>query len=100
MSQQELPPAPADPHLLRVAYAIRFAIGIIVLGLCYFNLRTTINIGHFSSIFRDMLGTKPLPPLTTFVLRNHTLLFLLSILTPAIALVTLASPKVTRSPQP
>lgn len=97
MSEPEQPPPPVERNFVRLAYAIRFAFGIIVLAICYFNLRTTMNIGRFSSIFRDMLGTKPLPALTTLILQSHTLLLLLSILLPAIVVVTMASRKVTRS---
>jgi hypothetical protein len=97
MSEQAHPPVQVDPNFTRIFHGIRFALGIFLLSVCYLNLRATMNIGRFATMYRDMLGTKPLPPLTTFVLSNSTWLFLLSILLPSVILVTMASPKVARS---
>ena len=91
MSTPEPLVTPAPPDFLAIAKAIRFAFGIIVLILCFLNLKATLSIGRFDQLFMDMLGRRPLPTLTVFVLKNRGFLSLLSLALPLITLVTLAS---------
>jgi hypothetical protein len=69
--------------------AIRFALVSIVLGLSYLSLRSSFSIESFSQIFADMLGGKPLPGLSQFVLSARPLFVAVGVLVPIVALATL-----------
>ena len=73
----------------QLACAIRFALVAIVLGLSYLSVRSSLSIGSFELIFRVMLGGKPLPALTQFILSARPLFVAVSILVPIVAVATL-----------
>jgi len=50
--------------------AIRVAFCVVSLIFSYFAVRLALSIGGFGAIFADMLGGRPLPHLTQFVLRT------------------------------
>ena len=81
----------------RLACAIRFALVAIVLGLSYLSLRSSLSIAGFQQIFADMLGGKPLPTLTQFVLSAQPVLVAVSVLVPVVAIATLFMRAVIRS---
>jgi hypothetical protein len=81
----------------QLARAVRFALVAIVLGLSYLSLRSSLSIGSFEVIFRDMFGGKPLPTLTQFVLSARLLFVAVSILVPIAAVATLFLRDVIRS---
>ena len=73
----------------QLARAIRFALVAIVLGLSYLSIRSSLSIGSFGAIFADMLGGRPLPALTRFVLGAAPLFVAISVLVPIVAVATL-----------
>jgi hypothetical protein len=78
-----------DPIDIRqLARAIRFALVAIVLGLSYFGIRASLSIVHFAEVFKDMLGSHPLPDLTVFVIQMRLPFVAVSF---AIPLLTLGS---------
>ena len=96
-NEAEPTPPPDAIDLRQLARAIRFALVAIVLGLSYLGLRGSLSIGDFELIFRDMLGGKPLPALTVFVLGARPFFLGISILVPALAIATLFLRGVVRS---
>jgi hypothetical protein len=89
MNEAEQTPQPDALDVGQIARAIRFALVAIVLGLSYLSIRSSLSIGNFELIFRDMLGGKPLPGLTQFVLSARPLFVAVSILVPLVAVATL-----------
>jgi hypothetical protein len=89
MNEAEQTPQPDALDVRQIARAIRFALVAIVLGLSYLSIRSSLSIGNFELIFRDMLGGKPLPSLTQFVLSARPLFVAVSILVPLVAVATL-----------
>jgi hypothetical protein len=84
-------PQTSKPTLdvVKLARAIRFSLVAIVIGLSYFPIRISLNIHAFEQIFTDMLGGKPLPALTLFVLKARAGFIVVSFCVPLIALATL-----------
>jgi hypothetical protein len=80
--------SPIDSQL-RLSRAVRCALASIVLGFSYPNLQFSLHIENFQRIYHDMLGNRPLPPSTTFVVHYHTLFASFSILLPIIAVATI-----------
>jgi hypothetical protein len=64
----------------KLAKAIRFAFAVIVLFLTGLCLRSSLAIEGFGRIFKDMLGNKPLPSLTTSILAAQPALVDLNVL--------------------
>jgi hypothetical protein len=62
----KIQPASAD-RAIRIGFCV---IGFI---FSYFAVRLSLSIGGFGSIFADMLGGKPLPHLTQFVLQTGSI---------------------------
>jgi hypothetical protein len=93
------PPNPSSPGFdpVQFARATRFAFVAIVLCISYFSMRTSLAIGHFETIYRDMLGGKPLPPVTQWVMYLRTLFVLVSLFIPLTALATLCMSNLTRA---
>lgn len=89
MKEAEQIPQPDALDVRQIARAIRFALVAIVLGLSYLSIRSSLSIGNFELIFRDMLGGKPLPSLTQFVLGARPQFIAVSILVPLVAVATL-----------
>jgi hypothetical protein len=81
----------------QLARAIRFALVAIVLGLSYLSIRSSLSIGGFSHIFADMLGGRPLPALTQFVLGARPFFVAVSVLVPIVAVATLFLRRVVSS---
>lgn len=89
MNEAEQIPQQNAIDVRQLARAIRFALVAIVLGLSYFSLRSSLSIGSFEFIFRDMLGGKPLPALTVFVLGARPLFVAVSVFVPTVAIAPL-----------
>lgn len=83
----EAPPTPPRDtiDIRQLARAIRFALVAIVLGLSYFSFRASFSIENFGLIFKDLLGGKPLPVLTQFILSAAPVFVAVSILVPIVA---------------
>lgn len=77
------------PELLSITKALRFALVAIVLGISYLNVRLAFSIPWFQNIYHDMLGNKPLPPETAFVVQAHSGLVVLSFALPLFAVLSL-----------
>jgi len=77
--------------------AVRFGLAAIVFGLSYPNVHCAIHIDKFQQIYADMLGNKPLPALTVFIIHYHWLFVASSIVFPVAAFLTVFVPGVTRS---
>jgi hypothetical protein len=97
MNEAEQIPQQDAIDVRQLARAILFALVAIVLGLSYLSLRSSLSIGGFEPIFRDMLAGKPLPGLTQFVLSARQLFVAVSILIPIAAVATLFLRGVIRS---
>ncbi len=89
MNEAEQIPQQDAIDVRQLARAIRLALVAIVLGLSYLSIRSSLSIGSFELIFRDMLGGKPLPALSQFVLGARSLFVAVSILIPIVAVATL-----------
>jgi hypothetical protein len=76
-------------ELRRLASGIRAVSLIFTLVLSYFNFRLAFQIDHYRIIFSDMLGGKPLPGLTEFVIQAKPFLILSSLALPLVALVVI-----------
>jgi hypothetical protein len=90
-----LPPPAFD--IVRFASATRFALVSIVFCLSYFGLSSSLAIGNFEQIFHDMLGGKPLPVVTQWLLHLRLLILLVSVLVPITALATLFLSNIARA---
>lgn len=92
------PPLPVPEFdVVRFASATRFALVSIVLCLSYFTLSSSLAIGKFEQIYHDMLGGKPLPPVTQWLLHLRLLVMLVSVLIPSTALATLFQRNLARA---
>lgn len=60
--------------------AIRVGFCVFSLIFSYFAVRLSLSMGGFEAIFADMLGGKPLPYITQFVLQTKPLWISLSVL--------------------
>jgi len=80
-----------------VARAVRFGFATVVLGLSYPNIQCARRLHAFEQVFRDMLGDKPLPAVTTFILHAQPALLGLSILFPILAVVLVFIPRLAQS---
>ncbi len=65
--------------------------------MSYLNIRLALGLHGFAAVYRDMLGAKPLPSMTTFVLGAQPFLIALSILIPIAALGMVFVGRITRS---
>ena len=86
-SPPQLPPPAFD--IAQFASATRFALVSIVFCLSYFAVSASLAIAKFEQIYRDMLGGKPLPPVTQWIIYLHLPILFVSLLVPLIALATL-----------
>jgi hypothetical protein len=93
MTNENVPPV----DLTAMVRAFRFAFVCMLLGDCCFDILSTLGIDKFRVLYADMLGGKPLPAITVFILRFQTLFVVLSIGVPVCALATLVSRKLIRS---
>ena len=73
--------------------ATRIGFIVILFGISYLNIRLSLGIEFFDQIFRDMLGSRPLPAMTGFIVSARTSLIVLSCLLPIAGLITAASMK-------
>lgn len=78
-------PSQNAPDIRQLGRAVRFALVAIVLGLSYFGIRASLSIENFHQIFTDMIGGKPLPPLTTFVINARPGFMFVSFIVPLVA---------------
>jgi hypothetical protein len=69
---------PTPDDIRAIGRSILFALACIVVGLSYLSIRSSLSIHSFSVIFADMLGGKPLPAITTFLIRYQSVFVLLS----------------------
>jgi hypothetical protein len=80
-------PAPEpDSQIAALTRAVRFGFTAIAVVFSYPNFCLASHIPAFEQIYHDMLGGKPLPSMTELVLRAHTLLLVLSVLLPLLAI--------------
>jgi len=86
-SPPKLPPPAFD--IVQFANATRFALVSIVFCLSYFDVSSSLSIGNFERIFHDMIGGKPLPGITQWIIHFRLLILLISLLIPITALATL-----------
>jgi hypothetical protein len=95
----DAPPNSTPPafDIVQFARATRFALASVVFCISYLSLRSSLHIGHFEQIYHDMLGGKPLPSLTIFVVRYHLLFVLVSFAVPVIAFAMLFMSNIARS---
>jgi hypothetical protein len=91
MNELEPHPPQGPIDVLQLARAMRFALVFLVVGLSYFSVRASLAIGNFAAIFRDMLGNRPLPPFTIFVLGFRDEFIAVSIFVPLAVIGTLFS---------
>jgi hypothetical protein len=89
MNQTEQIPQQDAIDVRQLARAIRFALFAIVFGLSYLSIRSSLGIGSFELIFREMFGGKPLPALTQFILGARPLFLIISVLVPVVAVAAL-----------
>lgn len=97
MSSAPPPLPPPGFDIVQFAKATRFALASIVLCLSCFVLRSSLAIEDFDRIFHDMLGGKPLPPVTQWLLHLRLLILLVSMFIPLIALATLSFGNLARA---
>ena len=81
----------------QLANAIRLVFFVVVLGMASVTLFICQSIDRFETIYRDMLGGRPLPLLTTLVLSGRPFLLALSLTIPAAAIGTLFTRRVVLS---
>lgn len=79
-----------------IARAVRFALAALVLGVSYPNIHCAFAMGRFEQIFMDMLGNKPLPAATVFVLRYRWLFEGSSVLFPMLSVMGVFSSRSVR----
>jgi len=80
---------------ISVARATLFCQVCMVLGISYLAVRASLSIESFKIIFADMLGGRPLPALTTFVLGADGFFLSVSLAIPVAAIALLFMPKPT-----
>ena len=90
----ETPKEPGLPELIR---AMRFGFATIVLGVSYPNIRLALCLPSVEQLFRDMLGDKPLPPITSFVIHSQHFFIGASILIPLASIALIFSSRTIRS---
>jgi hypothetical protein len=90
------PDAPA-PELSKQNRSLRFALVALIVGLSYPNVRCALAISAFQRVYKDMLGDKPLPPVTVFVIHTRVALIALSFAIPALAVLSLFVPRLKAS---
>ena len=73
------PPGTLAEQFTALTLAVKIGFLAVALGISYFNIRLAWMLPKFDQMFRDMLGGKPLPSLTTAVLKCHLPLLGLSI---------------------
>ncbi|MGF1656768.1 MAG: hypothetical protein ACFCU3_07300 [Verrucomicrobiales bacterium] len=80
---------PPSEDVRAIGRSILFPFACLVVGLSYLSIRSSLTIESSSVIFADMLGGRPLPALTTFLINYQSLLVFVSCAIPigAIALV-------------
>ncbi len=61
---------------------MRFFAAATVISVSVPNVRLALSIGGYARLFHDMLGNKPLPFMTAFVIANQTSFVLFGILLP------------------
>jgi hypothetical protein len=79
-----------------VGRALRFFATAIVLGISYPNIRFAMCIESFHTIFHDMLGNKPLPPMTEWVIHFQMTMILLAFVIPLAAVLAALFGNLTR----
>ena len=87
----------SDSQAVATGRAIRFGFAAVVLGISYLNIRLALGLHGFAAVFRDMLGGKPLPAITTLVLGAQPFLIGVSILIPIAAVAMVFVGRVTQS---
>ncbi|PTX99230.1 hypothetical protein DB345_02320 [Spartobacteria bacterium LR76] len=70
-----------DPQkeIRQISIGVRTLAVVFIVVLDYLNLRLALMINSFGRIFNDMLGGKPLPALTQFIVANELLFVTLAL---------------------
>jgi hypothetical protein len=89
----------SEPESQSVALgrAVRFGFAAVALGMSYPNICLALRISAFRAIFKDLLGNKPLPSITTLVLHAQPFLIGLSIVIPLVAIALIFIGRLTHS---
>jgi hypothetical protein len=91
-------PSPGtESPAIAAARAVRFGFAAIVLGMSYPSIHFALVIPRFAQIYQDMLGARPLPVATTWILQFRPFLLGLSILIPLAAISVIFAGGLTRS---
>jgi len=91
-------PSPeTEPQAIAAARAVRFGFAAVVLGMSYPNVQCALAIPRFAQIYQDMLGARPLPVATTWILQFQPFLLGLGILIPLAAIILIFAGGRTRS---
>jgi hypothetical protein len=77
------------PETSKQQLSLRFALVALIVGLSYPNVRCALAISVFQQVYKDMLGDKPLPPVTVFMIHARVALIALSFAIPALAVLSL-----------
>jgi hypothetical protein len=85
----ESDPVLTTADLLSSLRAVRFALVALIVGVSYPNIRCALAIFPFQQIYHDMLGNKPFPPETAFVIHWREVLVGLSFAIPTVAIAAL-----------
>jgi hypothetical protein len=89
MNEAQTIPKEDTIDIRQLARAIRFALVAIVAAFSYLSVRSSLSIASFAQIYVEMLGPRPLPTLTQFILDARLLFVSVSILVPIAAVATL-----------
>jgi hypothetical protein len=87
----------SSPQLDALTRALRFFVATIVVGLSYPNIRLALSIVDYQQLYHDMLGNKPLPPITTFFINYSWLFDIVAIILPFAAIALVFSRNAVRS---
>jgi type II secretory pathway component PulF len=74
-------------EILSLATGVRSIAAVFTVVISLFGIYIAHVISNFEAIFHDMLGNKPLPYLTQFVIDYKTVLFWLAVLWPLMAII-------------
>lgn len=89
-------PLQSSHEISEIAFAARFAIAVILFGLCYFSIRFSFGISDLEQFLAGMTR-KPLPTLTTFVITARLAFIFVSLAVPLAALACFWDRNVARS---
>ena len=75
-------------EFLSIMRALRFSQLALVLCISYVNIQLALGISGFQMVYRDMVGNRPFPPVTTFVIQTRFVLIVLSFALPMLGILS------------